>query len=202
MSAPSGTLYVTTRNHLSSLRISLVFTQSKEQLVQLKHLNTNHAWYCSSFFFFPPVLTTIVQRLGSHIFLTFFDNHPAQRNSCDLSESVPTSPDLFVGHSVRKSQFYSRGFSTLRNLILFTIRFVKSLQFVISMRNTIHKIFEIYEILRFMKSVKSLNSSLYPAIFHCWLSQLLIIVRLNFRIFMEIMKEVNSWIGGAIVRKS
>lgn len=99
-------------------------------------------------------------------------------------------------HSVRKSQFCSRGFSTLKNLILFSIRFVKSLRFVISMRNTIHKIFEIYEILRFMKSVKILNSSLYPAIFHCWLSQLLITVWLNFRIFMEIMKEVNSWREG------
>jgi len=151
------------RQDLFTLRLAtiypLVFTQPKEQLAQLRH---------STKITFPPVLTTIVQRHVVRIFLTFFFvNQAVQRNLCDLSESVPTSPDLFVGHGVGKSQFCIRGFSTLRNLILFSNRFVKSLQFVISMRNTIHKIFEIYEILRFMKSVKSLNSSLYPAIFHC-----------------------------------
>ena len=117
----------------------LVFTQPKEQVAQLRHLNQNHV--STSFD------NNCTKTCRSYIFDLFFVvNHAAQRYLCDLSESVPTSPDLFVGHSVRKSQFCNRGFSTLRNLILFSNRFVKSLQFVISMRNTIHKIFEIYEI--------------------------------------------------------
>jgi len=88
-----------------------------------------------------------------------------------IARRVPTS--LFVGHSVRKLHFSGIGFWTLWDLILFSIRFVKSLGFVISMRNTIYKIFEIYEILRFMKSIKILNWSIYAAaIFHCWLCQL------------------------------
>ena len=132
----------------NSLRYDAQLSILSTLLFSLSLKSKSHSWGTSTKITFPPVLTTIVQRLVGRIFLTFFVvvNHAAQRNLCDLSESVPTSPDLFVGHSVRKSQFCNRGFSTLRNLILFSNRFVKSLQFVISMRNTIHKIFEIYEI--------------------------------------------------------